>query len=136
MMAEREPVPDAVPQPDPPQRIHGRLEVDEDEVHVVEGIIEQEFGVAKLTGLLYLRDLRVDLTGELTVVSPDSGAQQTLPILQVGGTLDAMSASIGNSEEPAVREGEANMVEAFRKAEREMRLKEREKRKQRGPSGG
>jgi hypothetical protein len=78
----------------------------------------------------------VDLTGELTVYAPELPAPVVLPILKVGGTLGAMSASVGNSEEPEVREAEANMVEAFRKAEREMRLKEREKRKKSGSSGG
>ena len=134
--ALRAPPEDQVARPAPPQRIRGRLEVDEDEVRLVEGIIEQEDAQAKLTGLLYLRDLVVDLAGELTVFSPELEQPLVLPILKVGGTLNAMSMSVGNAETPEVREAEANMVEAFRKAEREARQKEREKRKQSGSSDG
>jgi uncharacterized protein involved in outer membrane biogenesis len=130
--AIREPVFEQVPRPDPPQRIRGRIEVDEDEVNLVEGYVEQDDAQAKLMGVLYLRDLTVDLSGELTLLTPEVGGPAVLPILKVGGDLNAMSMSVGNGETQEVREAEINMTEAFRKAEREQRKAEREKRK----SGG
>jgi hypothetical protein len=131
--AIREPVEERVPRPDPPQRIRFRIEVDEDEVNLVEATIDQDEAQAKLTGILYLRDLVVDLAGELSVFSPDLPEPIVVPILKVGGTLGAMSMSVGNGETQEVREAEANMVDAFRKAEREMRKGEREKRKTGAP---
>ena len=133
-VAMREPPQDGTPRPDPPQRLLGRFEVDEDEVNFSEVVVEQDYGQAKLSGHLYLRDLTVDLAGELTVFPPDQRDPIVLPILKAGGPLSGMSISIGNADTPEVREAEAAMVDAFRKAEREQRKAEREKRKS-GASG-
>jgi hypothetical protein len=46
-----------------------------------------------------------------------------------------MSMNVGNGETEEIREAELSMVEAFRQAERELREKERAKRKQAGSDG-
>jgi hypothetical protein len=122
-----------LPSPGRNQRIRGRLEVDEDEVKVIDGVIEQDYGQAKLSGVLYLRDLVVDLSGELRVFSPDLPEPLVLPILKAGGPLSAMSISVGGGDTPENREAAAAMIEAIRKEEREQRRIEREQRKSSAP---
>ena len=109
------------PSPGRHQRIRGRIEVDQDEVSLLDGVIEQDYAQAKLSGVFYLRDLVLDLSGELSVFSPDLPEPVVLPILKAGGHLSGMSISVGGAESPEAREAEAAMVEAIRKAEREQR---------------
>jgi uncharacterized protein involved in outer membrane biogenesis len=122
-----------LPDPDtrtaPPQRIRLRIEVDGEEVNVVEGSIEQDYARATLSGVFYLRDRVVDLSGELSVFSPDLPEPVVLPILKAGGPLNAMAISVGGADSPEVRAAAAAMVDAIRKAERERRRTEHEQRK-------
>jgi hypothetical protein len=117
------------------QRIRGRLEVDGDEVNVIEGFIEQDYAQARLSGVIYLRDLFVDVSGELSVFSPDLPEPVVMPVLRAGGPLNELGFHVGAPGDAEMRKAAAAMVEASRKAERERRRTEREQRKAKAAGG-
>jgi hypothetical protein len=125
--------PDAQGRSSPAQRIRLRIEVDGDEVKVIEGFIDQDYAQAKLSGAFYLRDLSVDLSGELSVFSPELAEPLVLPILRAGGPLHAMAITVGNIDSPELRAAATAMLEALRREERQQRETEREKRKASAP---
>lgn len=117
----------------PPQRIRVRLEVDGDEVNVIDAFIEQDYAQARLSGVIDLRDRFVDLSGELSVFSPDLPEPVVLPILRAGGRLNEMGLAVGAAGDAEMRKAAAEMVERERQAGREQRRSERERRKARLP---
>jgi hypothetical protein len=132
----REPPEEFAGRTDAIQRLRGRFEVQEDEVKITDVAIEQPYAQARLTGEIYLPELTADGAGELTILTPDMEEPLVLPILKVGGPLNGLSMSVGNAESEEVRQAEASMVEAFRKAEKEMRAKQKQERsKPQEPSG-